>query len=71
MDYRNFTIAKTDTGGRRLGREVLYTATALSGQAVFATEKLKDVKAQIDAYLDVSSGAQAMRSAVLASIESN
>ena len=71
MNYRNFTITKTDTGGRRLGREVFYTATTLSGQAMFATEKLKDVKAQIDAYLDASASVQAMRSAVLASIESN
>lgn len=71
MQYRGYTISKTDTGGRTLGREIAFDATALNGKVQFSTSKLKDTKAQIDAYIDAPPNAAAVRAAVIASIEGN
>jgi hypothetical protein len=46
--YRNYTIIKTDTGGRRMGREVWYKTTC----GKFAAETLKALKQKIDLSLD-------------------
>lgn len=49
--YREWTIVKTDTGGRRMGREVLYTGTSPSGR-VEVNPTLAGIKAVIDAIED-------------------
>jgi hypothetical protein len=64
--YRNFTIIKTDTGGRRMGREVWYKTTC----GKFAAETLKGLKEKIDLSLDSNKEeVDAIKAKVLAALK--